>query len=84
MFHYLNIRSFATAFECMKLHSKVWPCPHPAIKKCVPLLLHACKEFHRSAVSQLIFAKQGLISYPDFARCDRSHLVAAVKSVIAE
>ena len=41
MFHYSNIYSFATAFEYMKLHLKVWPCPHPAIKGCVPLLLHA-------------------------------------------
>ena len=55
-FHYSNIRSFATAFKYMKLHSKVWPCPHPVNKERVPLLLHA-KNF---AVSQLIFAKQEL------------------------
>ena len=41
MFHYLNICLFATAFEYMKLHSKVWPRLHPAITGHVPLLLHA-------------------------------------------
>ena len=77
MFHYSNIHSFATAFEYMKLHSKVRPCQHPATcNTCttatackefqrIPHLATcttatAGKEFQRSAVSQLIFAKQGL------------------------
>ena len=63
MFHYSNIRSFATAFEYMKLHSKVRPCLHPASKGCV-LLLHACKEFHKN----LILQNKNLILYPDLAR----------------
>ena len=41
MTYYSNIRSFATVFKYMKLHLNVRPCPHPAIKGCVPLLLHA-------------------------------------------
>ena len=69
MFHNSNIRLFATAFEYIKLHSKVWSCPHPAIKgrhkltkffKIVNYFAIVCKEFHKSAVSQLIFAKQEL------------------------
>ena len=67
MFHYSNIRSFATAFEYTKLHSKVRPRLHPAIKGRVQLLLHA-KNFTEVLFLSLSLQIMDLISYPDLAR----------------
>ena len=67
MFDYSNIRLFATAFEYMKLHSKVRPHLHPAIKGFVLLLLHA-KNFKEVPFLSLSLQNKDLISYPDLAR----------------